>query len=111
MTRDVFNIALSNLCSYKTTKGIKTVLTLYNFLLQQKNKGNNNTAHAILLDIDKALADSRLTDKEAQCINLYFFDRLTQTDIASNMEISQVRVSTLLSSALKKITKTIGGEL
>jgi DNA-directed RNA polymerase specialized sigma subunit len=27
------------------------------------------------------------------------------------MEISQVRVSTLLSSALKKITKTIGGEL
>jgi RNA polymerase sigma-B factor len=70
-------------------------------------------------DMELALADDRLVVEEAmkdlperqqRILDLRFNEDMTQTEIADVLGISQMHVSRLLSSALKKLEKSIGKE-
>lgn len=68
-------------------------------------------------DLGLAMADDRLVVEEAikelperqqKILDLRFNEDLTQTEIANRLGISQMHVSRLLASALKKLEKSIG---
>jgi RNA polymerase sigma-B factor len=70
-------------------------------------------------DMGLALADDRvvveeaikqLPDRQQRILDLRFNEDMTQTEIADQLGISQMHVSRLLASALKKLEKTIGEE-
>ena len=68
-------------------------------------------------DLDLLMADDRLVVEEAvkelperqqRILDLRFNEDMTQTEIADRLGISQMHVSRLLASALKKLEKSIG---
>jgi RNA polymerase sporulation-specific sigma factor len=77
-----------------------------NQTLQHQLKAKaDNTEDKLLLD--EAMV--HLTDKEKNVINLYFFSRKTQSQIAKETGYSQVQVSKHLKSALNKMKEFING--
>jgi RNA polymerase sigma-B factor len=60
------------------------------------------------LMIERAVA--RLDESERQLIWLRFFEQRSQSDIATELGISQMQVSRLLSRLLLKLRSIIGGQ-
>lgn len=63
----------------------------------------------ILLDMDLLLEEARLTEKQLQVVNLYFFKQFTQEEVAKVMGTSQQAVLDHLKKVKLKINKVLKG--
>lgn len=59
----------------------------------------------VLLDLEKAIDDAELTDKQAEVIRMLYEKDLTQEDAAKAMGMSQKVISMHNKYAIKKIAK------
>ena len=57
--------------------------------------------------VQTALSKAKLTQKQRECINMYFFDNLKITDIASKLNVTTQAVYCRLTIALKKLRRIL----
>ena len=58
-------------------------------------------------DLYKAIKSSRLSKRERECIQLYFFENKKQKAIALSLQIDQRTVAKYIKRALEKISKNV----
>ena len=63
----------------------------------------------LLLDIELMLEEARLTDKQAQVVELYFFNQYTQEEVSKKLGISQQAVLDHIKKVKQKIKKVLKG--
>lgn len=66
--------------------------------------------HAELVDILRELVATRLTDRQRAIVEMYYFDGLTQEEIAAELRIAQQVVSRQLFGDLRN-GKRVGGAI
>lgn len=60
----------------------------------------------VKMDLDILLEKSNLTDRQAEAINLYYKEGMTQDEVAEVLGVSRIAVRYLLNWAEKKIKNT-----
>lgn len=61
----------------------------------------------IIIDIDFMLEEAYLTEKQAQVVDLYFFNQYTQEEVSRKLEISQQAVLDHIKKSKNKIEKVL----
>lgn len=61
----------------------------------------------IIIDIDLMLKEAKLTDKQAQVVELYFFNQYTQEEVSQKLGISQQAVLDHINKVKLKIRKVL----
>ena len=66
-------------------------------------EGNNNTEEIEAMKEALYLALDELTDRQMECIEMYFWGEMTQQEIADDLGIGQSRVAQHISAGIKKL--------
>ncbi len=98
--------ALDNVAQYESIAQLKHILKNMNNLRQMAEKGNQ-TAHAIWMDLDMALRNKYLTDKQRKVMYMKFIGKETNNYIAQEMNISETAVRKHINGALKRIQRLL----
>ncbi len=61
----------------------------------------------LLMDVDLMLKEANLTAKQSEVVELYFFNQLTQEEVAKHLNISQQAVLDHINKAKDRVTKVI----
>lgn len=63
----------------------------------------------ILIDMDMMLKEAELTEKQAQVVDLYFFNQFTQEEVSQKLGISQQAVLDHIKKVKMKLQKVLKG--
>lgn len=63
----------------------------------------------LIIDIDLMLKEAKLTEKQAQVVELYFFSQYTQEEVSKKLGISQQAVLDHINKVKQKIKKVLEG--
>ena len=64
-------------------------------------------ASDMIMDLDNAILDAELTDKQLEAVRLYYIDEMEQKDVAYAMGISRQVAGKHISRALVKIASNL----
>lgn len=84
--------------------GVKLLLGDYNALTQRRYDGDY-AACDILIDLDTAIERAGLTEKQVQCLRLFYVMQYTQKEIAKMLNVRQTHISRYLTVAATKIAR------
>lgn len=91
---------------YPITKvfGVSNVLQDIHYLREQRFRGTDTTLlSCILIDFERVLEKSKLTERQRQALYYHYELDYTQTEVAEVMGISQQAVSKHIDNAIAKI--------
>lgn len=86
-------------------KRVRRLLTDIHRIEQRQYFKGDYGATEDLVDLECAIEQAELTDKQAESIRLVFVKDLEQAEAAQKMDVSQPNISLHISSAIKKIAK------
>ena len=64
-------------------------------------------ASDMIMDLDNAILDAELTDRQLEAVRLYYIEGLEQKEIVHKLGISQQAISLRLSKAIEKIASIL----
>lgn len=69
--------------------------------------GSGIQAVELLMDIEFLMKEAKLTDKQLQVVDLYYYNQMTQEEVSNKLGISQQAVLDHLNKIKDKINKVI----
>lgn len=107
---DPYNDAIANRYDYSSSQSVEFILSSLDYIQSQIESTGNNTRISVLVDVNKAINTSGLTDDEHKILYWYYSRDFTLETAAWETNISIGKASELKHSLLKKIFKFLNGD-
>jgi DNA-directed RNA polymerase specialized sigma subunit len=98
--------ALHNIAKYEDISSIIFLLRNIHNLYTMAHKGNQ-TALCIAMDLQNAIKDNRLTQKQQTAIKMKFMERENNVYIADQMGVTENAIRKHIKGGLKRISKIL----
>jgi DNA-directed RNA polymerase specialized sigma subunit len=101
-------VALHNMANYNNYNNLIFLLQNYHNLRNMCYRGNQ-TAICICLDLELAMNNEYLTEKQKKALKLKFFYKETNAYISEEMNVSENAVRKYIKGGIKRMSKILRG--
>lgn len=90
-----------------TRKKVRSLLNNYHEIKERRYNKADYNAVVEIADLERAIKEADLTNRQREALRLVYFERLTQKEAAQIMNVSRPAVSQFISAVITKIARVI----